>query len=178
MQEKDSSTDNLYRIAFCTHLVGFTRQAIKGIIISSYRYLSSEGTFKTNSAEEVMGIIRKRTFIYENMVNYINSNWKGYNEQSDTYITNVFSSLIKFGSFKHNSCIFLFVWDFIQSVLTYVVGRITKEHIISTDVLRESLEMTLDSRLANFVDNIMFEDFSCNDSCEPIEYDDTCLINF
>jgi hypothetical protein len=172
------SNSNLSKIAFCTHVIGFTRQAIKGIIISSYRFISSEGNFNEHTREEVQEIIRNGNFIFENMIEYMNSNWKSFNENKDPYITEKFIILIKFGNFKHNSCIFLFVWDFIQTVLIFTLGRISSEDLIDVESLRNRLEKILDDKFANVIGDILYEDFSCNESCEPISYEEGCsLIN-
>jgi hypothetical protein len=175
---QEAKTDDLFKIAFCTHLVGFTRQAIIGIIISSFRHISKEGTFKYTNLDESLTLIRNGTFIFENIINYINTNWTSFNEKSDSYVVEKFNMLMKFGHFRHNSCIFFFVWDFIESVLVYTLGRIGKEDIFSVEILRDSLERILDVKLANVVEEILFEDFSCNNNCESIEYDaDICLID-
>jgi hypothetical protein len=171
---KDEINSNINGVIFCTHFLAFTKQAVKGIILSSYEFMS-----KIKKKEEIVETFRDGNFFLENLIRYINECWKQLNDKNennnnDDYVKRKFDFMKTYGGFKHNSCIFDVVWDFSQKLLIYTLGRIGLPELKDKEFLSECLEIITDSILSTHVENLMYllttDDFICGDKCHIREY--------
>jgi hypothetical protein len=102
----------------------------------------------------------------------MNKNWENYNKLSDRYIVDKFESLKKFGRFVHNSCIFLFVWDIIQNIINIIIEKVERKHFDTIDNLRVNLNEMVDNQLSKIIDDLIIDDFNCENECVSIPFEE------
>jgi hypothetical protein len=170
---------SINKVIFATHFIAFTKQCVKGSIIAVYRFISDEGTFKSNTIETVRDVLRDGNLLFEKTIQYINLCWHNYNKSSgsekeiisDPYIKNTLNLIMKRGNFLHISCCFNYIWDFCQMLLIYTLGRIDIPELKDKEFLSDSIEVITDGILAYHVDTLNNDkEIKCGDKCVVFEY--------
>lgn len=171
--KKDAVEINLQQIqavCFCTHFMAFSKQSVKGSVMAIYRVYSDESTFTKMSKEKVKELLINGHFVFQNNIQYLNSCWISFHKKNDEYISNKFGLMMKFGNYKHPSCIFTHIWNFSQNLLYYILSRIDFEILKDVEFFSECIDSMLDAILSSHADDIINRKYFCNEECDVYQY--------
>jgi hypothetical protein len=167
---KMPNTNSISRVIFATHFISYTKQCVKNSIMAVYRASSEEGTFKTISIEQVRDIMREGNLVLESTIRQLNLDWNSFHEDTDSDLTKKINYLLNNGDFLHPYCCFNYIWDFIDVLLIYTLGRIDMSELRDIQFLSDSIDVITDAFLAYQVDNIANNDLKCSEECEIYNY--------
>ena len=157
---------------FFDEFISFVKQAISGLFIASWRFLSDEGSFKNHNEKKIADIFNQEDFLFKNLVGYFNKNWKNFHLKNDEYVNKTFTNLMNFSKIKHESCIFHFTFDFCQILLNYCLHFIEKIDFNSKSSLQTSLNLIIYLILKEHEEFLKNGKFECNEKCEPSKYNE------
>lgn len=158
-------------IKFATHILAFVRQCVKGIIISSYRFASDEGSFSNTTRDDVLMILQNKNFLLENLINYLNQSWHSYHQNKDPYVIEKITLIKDVHWFEHNFCLFNFLFELSHKILSWVSSRIELSHLKDKEFLGECLDIIIDAISTMQVDDLKSgEMIKCTDPCQFREY--------
>ncbi len=56
--------------------------------------------------------------------------------------------------------------------MIHTLRKLERKHFISIDYIRNVLNNIVDTILSNILDDLIVEDFCCEDECVPIEFEE------
>ena len=63
---------------FFDEFISFVKQAISGLFIASWRFLSDEGSFKNHNEKKIVDMFNQEDFLLKNLVGYFNKGRRQY----------------------------------------------------------------------------------------------------
>ena len=155
---------------FYKYFSEFVSQAVLGTIVAYWRFTSDEGAFKNISQEEMISKFKSQTELIDNLKMYFNDCWKKLYIKDDEFVFAKFSMLMLYGKFKHESCIFGFVWDFSLNILKFVLICTDKLNLKNKDSLKESVKFVIKLVMEQHEADIFNKSWGCDANCKPYIY--------
>jgi len=165
-ENSNLTKEQLKKYQFFSYFSSFASQAVIGTLVAFWNVVSNSGKYDKLSKEEVIKKFIQQTEIKQNLINYFNQCWKRFHLKSDDYVFAKMSMIMFYGKFKHESCAFGFVWDFIQNMLKLTLLCSHTINFTNRNLLIQSVKYIVEIALEIHKDDIINKVWGCDDNCK------------